>query len=182
MKKQNYFLTKYPNIYKKTYWGNLIDSPQYIIDNRNEFITKNKIRNRKFEIPTYISSVYSGKNDIKQFDHIEVYETKDAYIIVNSPYCESINNNDFIKINNLYSDDTSTYMLTIQKRKQLKGDKKIKDMTHNEFKEYSRSKINLEKNIICDICFEKYSKPNKSNHLKSKYHKIGLKKINNDKL
>ena len=91
MKKYNYELTDYPEIYKHTwcYWGGFINgnSPvtQEIIDNRNDFIKEFRIR--KFHSTHTISNLISNlktlsHNKPTDLDHIETYVTHQKAIIV----------------------------------------------------------------------------------------------------
>ena len=115
----NYELTKYPLLYKKTYWGkiNYEDNLKNIIRNRNIFIENLSIIKYLTKVPQYISNEYVKYDFI---DHVEVYLTSDKkYIIISSPYNESKKEYykyRWIKINRLYNNSAHTWMKIIEMR------------------------------------------------------------------
>jgi len=174
--------TNYPKIYGATYWGafNINSNPisDTIIQNRNEFISKYNISNIKTrpikKIVDYISKLQNGN---LLYDHIEVYITNDnKYLILNSPYGSSKENieqfatkDGWIHIDNMYSDDTESFIKYIDKKKET--------YDNNEY--LKKFYENLEEKIkICPICDECYSYQNHHNHMKTKYHRIAEKLAN----
>ena len=103
---KNYKLTKYPLLYRRTYWGKIDYEETYknIIMNRNIFIENLNIKKYLTKIPKYISNEYINYDFI---DHVEVYLTNDKkYIIISSPYNEykeQYYKYKWIKINKLYN-------------------------------------------------------------------------------
>jgi hypothetical protein len=81
-------LTRYPNLFKNTYWGGFSKkkSPiitEEIIENRNKFVEENDIFRRfylHFKVKDYFSYFERCKNF--HFDHFEEYKTKDNEIII----------------------------------------------------------------------------------------------------
>lgn len=117
-----YELTKYPTIYKKTYWGlgphdGTITTN--VINNRNEFINKYDIKGcilheRPPIINMFISNMLNSKYR-EYFDHIEVYKTnKSQYIIISSPYGDLDDLYQFDKIYPLYYNHATTFMKIIE--------------------------------------------------------------------
>lgn len=80
---KNYELTKYPKLYKNTYWGGFVSSKEEdgkIIKVRNNFAENFKL------IKNYKNKGYRPG---QIFDHLEVYQKEDkSCIIVVSPYIE----------------------------------------------------------------------------------------------
>ncbi len=115
---RNYELTKYPLIYKKTYWGLTVvddnDDNKKIIRNRNNFVENFNVVKIVSIIPKYVSENYTCSNI---FDHIEVYLTNDKkYIIVSSSYNndkEEYEKYNWVRINRLYSSSCYTYIKII---------------------------------------------------------------------
>ena len=115
MNKYNYEMTNYPNIYKKSYWGNKIDNINSIIYNRNKFIEEfNIIKKIRFS-PKYINKEFEI---LEKYNHKECYLTNDkCYILVSSLYDKNDHNYnelDWKKYNNLYDVDTITYIKKIR--------------------------------------------------------------------
>jgi hypothetical protein len=76
-------LTKYPTLFKNSYWGcfkaegnTQIDND--IVKNRNEFV-------EEFKIKTYSASGRPASGSAL-FDHCELYKCESGYIYVASPY------------------------------------------------------------------------------------------------
>lgn len=157
--KQFYKYTKYPNIYKKTYWGQLetIKDPLYcnvdfnIINNRNEFVEEFIIdRKCKFTKKFFKNNPKFKdymKNERGAFDHIETYrDNNNDYVIVVSPYLECddlLFDLGFERIYNLYSRSSYSYVLYLVKNtKYDQFQHRFKDFIHD----FSEDKVD------CDIC------------------------------
>ena len=114
---KNYELTKYPIIYKKTYWGKIDydNSFNKIIMNRNIFIENLNIIKSLNKVPQYISNEYKNYDFI---DHVEVYLTNDRkYVIISSSYSEykeQYYKYKWIKINKLYNNNSHTWIKIIE--------------------------------------------------------------------
>lgn len=179
----NYKLTKYPNIFKNTYWGNLIISERNEIDdiikNRNNFVNENNIKQNKKSVPQKAINFFfklDELNDFYLFDHIEVYKNDEEYIIINNPYMtkDSEDYNKLInygwkEIEKLYFDESITFMKKI-KLLDIKNKTSDKKYYKDYHKKYHQER-NKEK-IICQDCGKKYSYSHKSRHEKTKIHKI----------
>jgi len=146
--KQFYKYTKYPNIYKKTYWGqfetikdrlycnvdfNIINNrdifvEEFNIDRKCKFTKKFFKNNPKFK--DYMS------NEPNVFDHIEAYRDKNNdYVIVVSPYgrCdEFLDDLGFTKLYNLYSHSSCSYVICLVKNTKYDQFRhKFKDFFHD---------------------------------------------------
>jgi hypothetical protein len=129
-----YERTKYPNIFKGSYWGGHIQDSvgdEEVIENRNQFVTEYGIRRRVSDVPQYIRKIlgtYGGRNN-NLLDHIEVYYNfnKKQYVVIVSPYIcpercddwekalEYFSLNQFILYKNLYSKSAATFIKIINK-------------------------------------------------------------------
>jgi len=116
--------TDYPRIYRDVYWGNFSGDyvTEEIIAHRNEFVPAFGIKEKCRKTPVYLLEFLRRRDRL--FDHTEVYETKDKkYVIVNSPYCTSPENEarliemGFVKYNQMYSKDATTFVIVRDKRK-----------------------------------------------------------------
>lgn len=140
-------LTKYPNLFKNTYWGNFCINnssvSEQIINNRNyiaDLFELSKYIDEE-EYPNFITSELTNlitKNCIS--DHGECYITKNGnYLLIVSPYVSDDYNyikNNWICSPQLYSKDTSTYIKII-KRKEKKPIKIVKTIKNK--KSYKKS-------------------------------------------
>lgn len=77
-------LTEYPKIFGKTYWGNFPvgTAAEEVIKNRNEFVVEEKVKRFAKRPPQSLRRRF----DEECFDHIEIYDAGDKYVILNSPY------------------------------------------------------------------------------------------------
>ncbi len=83
-----YESTKYPELFKDTYWGmfNMLRDPaeKEVIENRNKFVEEYKITKK---LRTSRRILFSKLHDTVRLDHLELYKTEDNKIlIVQSPY------------------------------------------------------------------------------------------------
>lgn len=126
-----YELTKYPNIFKNTYWGdffiNNCNNDNNIFTNRNEFVEKYNIKKNVSisDIPNYIYKEFENLGSAR--DHIECYLTNDnKYILVSSPYNNYNNNiyhdNGFLSYEKLYN-SAYTYIKIINNKSKKKSSK-----------------------------------------------------------
>jgi hypothetical protein len=112
-----YEYTQFPKIFSKTYWGNfkLLNEhpcPEYIFENRNEFIKYFNIKS-VYKMPYNMQKKYDYI--FKEGDHFEIYKTNDKkIIIVNSPYHHREVHNSFIKCKPMYNSDATSYYLIIE--------------------------------------------------------------------
>ena len=133
-----YTLTRYPDIFKNTYWGSHRDVTDDIYDiaiNRNNFIEEFNIKKvtsltSRLKNTTKINKKYFldklntfGLNcKVLDMDHLERYKTEDnKHIFVCSPYHSRIDEG-FIKLgwinyNKLYSSGATTYILILDREK-----------------------------------------------------------------
>lgn len=156
--KQFYEYTKYPKIYKKTYWGQFetIKDPLYcnvdfnIINNRNEFVEEFNIdRKCKFTKKFFKNNAKFKdymSNEPSVFDHIEAYRDKNNhYVIVVSPYgrCDDfLYDLGFTRLYNLYSHSSCSYVICLDKNtKYDQFQHRFKDFIH-DFNEYEEDKNN----------------------------------------
>jgi len=114
--------TKYPQLYKNTYWGKFqSNSNPKIIENRNNFVKKFNIQECITKIPQYISKIIDETRLYITLDHLECYRTTDKQIIiVSSPYSDTISQ-DYIKcgwisIEMLYNEAAITYIKYVPMR------------------------------------------------------------------
>ena len=114
-----YSQTKFPNIFKNSYWGNFSGKgDQSIFNNRNNFVLEYDVKAYK-KMPLYIQRpLYAEMNETQDFkyDHLELYVTKDKkYILICSPYGDEYDDEFYtrgwMKIDKLYSPSASTYMI-----------------------------------------------------------------------
>ena len=137
MNKYSFEMTKYPKIYKKTYWGNFKsdENERDIIDNRNKFIEDYGILSI-CESKTIDRFIHKGKNSGYRmfFDHCEGYKTNDKkYVLIMSPYHGSIKHFisivdlskfkeefGFREINKLYHENATTMIKVIDNLKELR--------------------------------------------------------------
>ncbi len=118
--------TKYPDLFKKTYWGsfiidNISNITNDILNNRNKFIEEFNIIKRN-KLPQYIDKLIEEYRKDLYLDHIECYKTSNNnYIIVSSPYGDihkdNYINRGWIEYDKLYTKDACTYIITIPMRK-----------------------------------------------------------------
>ena len=93
-----YQLTKYPKIFKNTYWGNFstenrsdeeLKEIENIVNNRNKFVEDHSIVKHVIKYPKYVFNFLNEliKKHKNYIDHVEAYKTSnDKYIILISPY------------------------------------------------------------------------------------------------
>ena len=118
--------TKYPNIYKYSYWGNFkenMDITDEIIGNRNEFKEEYKIK-KAFDMPKYIEKhIEEELKTIGFIDHLECYKTEDKkYILLSSPYDDidgtytkaKYEGKGWMMIKQLYSRSAQSYIKIIE--------------------------------------------------------------------
>ena len=169
-----YQQTKYPAIYKNTYWGGFSTNDHhdmaYIFDNRNKFIETHKIEKVMLGNPRKVSEKV---NDMiadhgTTIDHLEVYQDTDKNLIfVISPYMpkdcvqiKELEDDGFKMIDPLYFDGAITFMKFFPYVKKANTDY-LKAFYEKKGKD----------KIICDVCGEQYHYSCKTNHLKTKIHK-----------
>lgn len=125
----HYTLTKYPDVYKKTYWGRskflFSDKNNVVIKNRNSFINDYEIDiNYKKKKPTFLSNyTFELKNKYLTLgDHPEVYKNKNGdWVLIVSPYSNCIDDTEFIlktgfkRIYTLYDESSVSYIKYISK-------------------------------------------------------------------
>jgi hypothetical protein len=114
-----YLLTKYPGIFKNTYWGNFTQPPNETIDaiiaNRNAFVEKYNVK-RRCPAPLYVYKKL-GLNDRACHDHVECYDAGTSYVVVSSPYgTKSDVPAGFVLSDQLYSNDCRTFIATVEKK------------------------------------------------------------------
>lgn len=124
-----YKQTKYPNIFKNTYWGGFDlddhNNMHEIFNNRNQFIQDFKIKkiNTSLKNTAKVNEILSCLPNSNGIDHLEIYEDIDKNIIVVlSPYMD-INSNDVLMMNTfgfkniyqLYFKDAISFVMKIQK-------------------------------------------------------------------
>ncbi len=131
-----YELTKYPRLYKNTYWGSFgsdsYDVGPEIISNRNKFAEKYNLKRLTNRMYKSVAKEFDGSNgNTCSFDHVEVYvDFNGNYVIVSSPYC----NDDFKYLrlgwscyDQLYSGQASTYIkVVLSDKNKNKNNKKRK--------------------------------------------------------
>ena len=112
--KEMYEKTKYPKIFKKSYWGRHLYGGQYdddIIENRNMFVTNCQIK----EYKTYIPNDFINLFRIRHFDHVEYYVMENKDIIILTSVAEGANLDNYFqklgfkKYKKLYSPCSTTY-------------------------------------------------------------------------
>ena len=134
--------TRYPGLYRDTYWGNFQICHAEIIENRNRFATERYLTSRLSKIPmkhqkeagVYTKEVLKEGNEMKFHDkwsflierdqrkrHIEYYKTVDNNIIaIFSPYDTSERMTDmavecgYSLIDPLYSFAANTFVKEIE--------------------------------------------------------------------
>lgn len=163
MKKEkfSYEMTDYPELYSKTYWGGFHhhEEENDIIIARNRFADffKPKIA---LNPPKYILHLISRTNN-KHYDHIEIYETKHSYIILNSPYkhVDKALFKDWDEHEPHYSKDAYTFLKVIPKKyKQNKKEQLMIDYSISKDTLFTKSllsnnditlaNIDLKENVI----------------------------------
>jgi len=119
--------TSFPDIYKKSYWGNFhtenkVPSDE-IIGNRNDFITDHEVLRYRETYPNYVPGhfgfqLWFNKTGSFFWDHIEIYETPTEFLVIVSPYGEQHAEQPavFEKIPRMYTEDATTYMARVPKR------------------------------------------------------------------
>lgn len=113
-----YLLTKYPGIFKNTYWGNFTQPAETIdatiIANRNEFVEKYNVK-RRCPAPLYVYKKLVLNDDFH--DHVECYDAGTSYVVVSSPYdTRSAVPAGFVSSDPLYSNDCRTFIATVEKK------------------------------------------------------------------
>lgn len=173
-------LTKFPKIYRKTYWGSFttddrtideINEIIRIIRNRNKFIETHGIV-KSFHVhtlPRRVGGVLreKGMYEYLPLDHVEFYKTKDnKFIMVNSPYIKEDSNkyqllidHGFEKADNLYFENATTFIKDITP---------IKLSTNEYAKKYFQE--HRRHTIFCDYCQKNISASNISKHEKTLTH------------
>jgi hypothetical protein len=131
----NYEKTKYPNIYKNTYWGRfkyddtvirIQTGDDEIIKNRNDFIKNFKIK--KFQRDSIIENMLhplkNGNSHRKFLDHVEAYKDDDKnYVVITSPYTLALGDVDveqmkkwgWVQIGPLYHNDATSFVIVLSK-------------------------------------------------------------------
>ena len=132
-KKYNYDLTKYPKIFKSTYWGGFkhhrTDNPE-IIENRNAFVEEFRLEERGVKVSKLINNnalrrkvlmkyFHDKEGVFKDFDHKEVYMIDSMnYVIIFSPYSATTEKVDiqletlgWTRYKELYGKGVRTYIL-----------------------------------------------------------------------
>ena len=122
---KRYSNTKYPNIFKDTYWGRgPSDDPfsmNEIVLNRNNLVETYDIKKVLHSYPSYIKKEFELLGNYA--DHIECYITNNKnYILISSIYINSNINIDsimkgWVSVDKLYSLSTITYMKLIEMKK-----------------------------------------------------------------
>jgi hypothetical protein len=139
--------TDYPNIFKKTYWGNFkkshnmhIEYFDTIIENRNNFIHELQIT--KHFTPSINITFYFYKVS-PRCDHLEWYKDKNnGIVVIFSNYsstdevciCEFLVRLGFTKYKPMYCKTAVTYLALFENLNQLKNNIK------NVIKEYNEEK------------------------------------------
>lgn len=117
-----YDATKYPLIYKGTYWGNFTVEKfpmitNDILINRNKFVEKYNVKSNSTK-PNYIKNEFKDDINISMFDHNECYKTHDKkYILISSPYTNEFLNKGWIITDKLYASGATTYIKIINMKK-----------------------------------------------------------------
>ena len=120
----NYQSTQFPEMFKKTYWGNHHNYDSSICQNRDQFVHEYLIKDfntyHSHKAKTIINSYISYKinsSDRDFFDHFEVYQTIDnEYIIRVRPFnhvqdCELyMHRLGFTQIDPLYARHANTFI------------------------------------------------------------------------
>jgi hypothetical protein len=124
--------TEYPEIFGRTYWGAFKYNHEVddIIENRNDFIKKYNIKNKR-PLKDKLWQMFSEekKRTNLDLDHLEVYNTNDNKLIaITSPF-KHVNPSDFEKegwtsIYPLYYEEAYTFLKEVDP-KTFKFEKKI---------------------------------------------------------
>jgi hypothetical protein len=119
------YLTEYPKIFIKSYWGNgninIRDNLTDVANNRNDFIKEFNIK-KWYDVPVTYDLLLNMRNT-PRFDHTEYYQTIDKEIIViSSPYGieEEFINFGFSEYKQLYSRVATTYLIKFDTSKSIK--------------------------------------------------------------
>lgn len=120
----NYKATKYPKIYRNTYWGHFeFDiSEAFTIENRNSFVEELSII-KCLELNDWKHKIRQGLLPV--FDHAEFYKTATGYIFVVSPYqsvnSEILTEHGFSKYKPLYDYLATTYYRKFDSLKDIRN-------------------------------------------------------------
>lgn len=120
--------TNYPRLFSNTYWGNFAteNGPDaQIVANRNKFVQEYGILKHRQDYPKYLSRIFGFKNGFFEYvgdfwDHVEVYETPNTYVIVSSPYVAAGFDEipvQFTNICPIYATGATTFAAVIPKRR-----------------------------------------------------------------
>ncbi len=125
MRRSLYALTKYPKIFRSYYWGSFIAEKNEdiiragVIENRNKFV-------EDYDIVAATSDSIVGQlfQPFYEFDHQEMYRTKEGGIIIiislYGPISTSALILGFVEYKHLYSDNTNTFVLVFKHRTELR--------------------------------------------------------------
>ena len=107
--------TKYPEVFKNSYWGRFCNKTHVrIVSNRNDFAKIFKLQ-QGYHHENTPSRVF---NIIPNIDHTEVYANENNYIIISSP-CKPIEDYEergFKKWAPLYNINYPTYIKVVNKK------------------------------------------------------------------
>lgn len=174
-------LTKYPKLFKNTYWGCFntngrteedIREIKKIVENRNRFVEEYQITKKEKREPKYVReklNEISNKFD-GGLDHLEIYKTQNnEYIILNSPYikkdskCYSkLKDGGWEEVENLYFDNAISFIIKFKKENKTNN----KEYFNNYYQEHNKNKY-----FDCE-CGKKVKCCNKEKHNKTKHHVI----------
>lgn len=123
--RQNWEEVNQPSLYKNTYWGQnrYDDNNSSIIENRNYFATQMGLTQCVYnKRPAYIFDEIDALTPLRCNDHIEVYRTDDAYVILASPYTPAVEDKRAVldlgwyEVVPLYSPHATTFVKVIPLR------------------------------------------------------------------
>ena len=116
--KQAYENTKYPQIFRETYWGSFKESDDgikpFIYNNRNKFVEEFGI------VKCYGPEIQCTSQDGHEMDHSEIYRTKDGKLVLivsNYGFGPSIPMTGY---HPLYNDGAVTYIRVFKDRWEYK--------------------------------------------------------------
>ena len=125
----NYEQTKYPKLFKDTYWGHHYYGGHkiQIIENRNKFVIEYQIKKQSITIP-YAQDIWAAYDN--GFDHKEYYNLLDGRVLMLiSPYKGQVNSDEKFEKNfkvlgyeliyPLYIEEANSYIKIFSSRKEL---------------------------------------------------------------
>lgn len=120
--------TNHPELYDGCYWSNFIVENedmfalmQPIFENRNTFADRYALISQPDKVPEYVYEMAREQYSDGKFDHVEFYkDINNDWIIVNSPYGNGNDEwsakNRWTKIEPIYNDHASSYVLKVRNK------------------------------------------------------------------